>query len=328
MKGSLHIKCINIRKAAPRFSIVGLLVAGASSSTLAQTTYYNVSIPGDTATINSALIFTQAGTTSTGTGTFGGFLTLGGNGSVNRGISGYGASTGSTPNLMADVTASQTAAMSQLTLGSAPTYTIGSTSYYAFYFDLNEPQTSSGKYISLDSLTIYSSSVAPGTRQSPTVWATSLQDFTGTGTQSGTGYVGANPQVRWTMDDLASDSYTVTNDRSVLIDTGVLGNGSGTGDMFVMVPTSNFSSMSSSDYLYFYASFGGAGVIGTIDYSSNGGFAEVGIMTGGNLTFTSLPGGLPTPVPETSPNAVLGIGLAAAGWLRARRRSQTPSIPA
>jgi hypothetical protein len=312
------MKAIGSRRAPLRSPALGLLIAGASSA-FAQTTYYDVTTAGTIANINGAQIFTSAGSGSSGTGTFGGFLTLGGNGSVNLGISSD--SSGPGANLMADVTGSQTSALPTATLTAAPVSTIGSTSYYSFYFDLNEPQTASRQYISLDSLTIYSSSVGP------TVWANSLADFTSSGNSGApNNFQGANPTVRWSLDDLASDKYTVTNDRSVLIDTSVIGGGSGTGDMYVLVPTADFSTLGSNDYLYFYASFGGAGVVGTIDYSSHGGFAEVGLVTGG-LTFTSLPSTIisPSAVPETVPGSALGIGLAAAGWLRSRRRSRVVS---
>ncbi|MFZ9854484.1 MAG: hypothetical protein ACO3I0_05145 [Limisphaerales bacterium] len=312
------MKAIGLQRASLKLPALGLLVAGASSA-FAQITYYDVSTPGTIANVNGGQIFTSAGSGSTGTGTFGGFLRLGGSGSVNVGISSD--SSGSALNLMADVLAPQTAALTSATLTAAPATTIGGTSYYAFYFDLNEPQTLNRQYISLDSLIIYSSSVGP------TVWATSLADFTSSGNSGApNNFQGANPTVRWSLDDLGSDKYTVTNDRSVLIDTSVIGGGSGTGDMYALVPTAAFSGLGSSDYLYFYASFGGAGVVGSIDYSSQGGFGEVGLVTSG-LTFTSLPSTIisPSVVPETVPGSALGIGLAAAGWLRSRRRSRVVS---
>ena len=207
--------------------------------------------------------------------------------------------------------------MTAAQLTAAPVSTIGGVSYYSFYFDLNEPQNGN-RYISLDSLTIYSSSTGP------TVWATSLADFTGSGTSGAPrNFPGANPTVRWSLDDLQSDKYSVQSggDREVLIDTSVTGGGSGSGDMYVLVPTSNFSSLGASDYIYFYSQFGAAGTVGGINYASDGGFLEVGLVTAG-LTITSLPSNVisPSAAPETTPSAALGIGLAAAGWLRTRRR--------
>ena len=207
--------------------------------------------------------------------------------------------------------------MTAAQLTAAPVSTIGGVSYYSFYFDLNEPQNGN-RYISLDSLTIYSSSTGR------TVWATSLADFTGSGTSGApNNFPGANPTVRWSLDDLQSDKYSVQSggDRAVLIDTSVTGGGSGSGDMYVLVPTSNFSTLRASDYIYFYSQFGAAGTVGGINYASDGGFLEVGLVTAG-LTFTSLPSNViaATAAPETTPSAALGIGLAAAGWLRPRRR--------
>jgi len=321
----LHMKAIGLRRASLKLPALGLLVEGASSA-FAQTTYYDVTTAGTIANVNGAQIFTASGASSTGTGTFGGFLRLSGNGAMTEGISSD--SQGSAPNLMSTVGASQTHAMTYATLTGAPVSTIGSTSYYAFYFDLNEPQNVNDRYISLDSLTIYSSSVGP------TVWANSLSGFTGSGTSGApNNFPGANPTVRWSLDNLDANKYSVASggDRTVLIDTSVVGGGSGSGDMYVLVPTSNFSSMGVNDYVYFYAQFGGAGTIGSINYGSQGGFLEVGLVTAG-LTFTSLPSSpiapSPSPAPESVPGSALGIGLAAAGWWRARRRSQSASIAA
>ena len=283
---------------------------------VAQTTYYDVTGAGTIANVNSAQIFTASGASSTGTGTFGGFLRLTGNGSATQGISSD--SSGSAPNLMSTVSASQTHEMPAATLTAAPVSTIGGVSYYSFYFDLNEPQNVNDKYISFDSLTIYSSSVGP------TVWANSLPDFTSSGNSgSPNNFPGTNPTVRWSLDNLDSDKYSVTTggDRSVLIDTSVVGGGSGSGDMYVLVPTSNFAGLGASDYVYFYSQFGAAGTVNGINYGSQGGFLEVGLVTAG-LTFTGLPSAniAPSAVPETSPSAALGVGIAAAGWLRSRRR--------
>ena len=318
------MNCIGTRRAVPRFSVAGLIVAGAAFSASAQTTYYDVTGAGTIANVNGAQIFTASGATSTGTGTFGGFLRLTGNGASTQGISSD--SSGSAPNLMSTVSASQTHAMNASTLTSAPVSTIGGTSYYSFYFDLNEPQNATDKFISFDSLTIYSSSTGP------TVWGTSLPNFTGSGTSGApNNFPGANPTVRWSLDNLDADKYTVTSggDNTVLIDTSVVGGGSGTGDMYVLVPTAKFSGLGASDYLYFYAEFGAAGTINGNNYGSQGGFLEVGVVTAG-LTFTALPPATisPSAVPETVPGSALGIGLAAAGWLRARRRSQVAAIAA
>lgn len=322
------MKAIGLRRASLKLPALGLLVAGASSA-FAQTTYYDITGAGTIANVDGAQIFTSAGATTAGTGTFGGFLTLTGNGAMTQGISSD--SSGSANNLMSTVMASHTYAMSATTLTGAPVSTIGGVQYYAFYFDLNEPQNINGKYISFDSLTIYSSSVGP------TVWANSLQDFTGNSSSSGTpSFPGANPTVRWSLDTLDANKYSVApgGDNSVLIDTSVVNPGSGTGDMYVLVPTSKFpttgsNALNSTDYLYFYAQFGAAGTVNGIDYGSQGGFLEVGVVTAG-LTFTAIPSATisPSAVPEASPNAALGIGLAAAGWWRARRRSRNASIPA
>lgn len=291
------------------------LLVGVSPA-VAQTTYYDVTGAGTIANVNGAQIFTASGSSSTGTGTFGGFLRLTGNGSATQGISSD--SSGSAPNLMSTVSASHTHALPAATLTGAPVSTIGGVQYYSFYFDLNEPQNVTDKYISFDSLTIYSSSVGP------TVWANSLPDFTSSGNSgSPNNFPGTNPTVRWSLDTLGADKYTVTTggDQTVLIDTSVVGGGSGSGDMYVLVPTSNFAGLGASDYVYFYSQFGAAGTVNGIDYGSQGGFLEVGLVTAG-LTFSGLPSAniAPSAVPETSPSAALGVGIAAAGWLRSRRR--------
>ncbi len=279
----------------------------------AQTIAYDVTQPGLIQNANGALVFTASGTSSSGTGTFGGFLTINSNNPQTSGISTSGT-------VGADVTGAQT---STQTFSQLPTTVINSVTYRSFGIDLNESQASGESFISLDSVVLYRATASSGAAAGPNANGSNLSTFTSTT---------AGLSVVWSLDSFTgldpSATGAVTQDSVLLFDTAVLGRGSGVADIYLMIPDSAFAGSQSGDYFYLYAAFGGAGVVNGQNYENSGGFEEFGRVSG--LTFTSLPSTIisPSVIPEASPSAALGIGLAAAGWWRARRRSQTASITA
>ncbi len=133
--------------------------------------------------------------------------------------------------------------------------------------------------------------------------------------------------VVWSLDTFTglnpTSSGAITQDRELLFDTSILGGGSGNGDIYLMIPDTYFSSIASTDYIYLYAEFGGAGVINGKNYENSGGFEEFGRLSG--LTFTSLPSNEiapfnPAVIPESSSGSVVALGLATLGWRQVRRR--------
>jgi len=159
-----------------------------------------------------------------------------------------------------------------LQLSDLVTKTIGGVSYYEFLLDIN--QTGANPLLSLDNFQIFTSATPAGS-------STAANFLTTLGT------------LRYNNDTGAQGDTTVQLNFS-------LNPGSGAGDAFIYVPTSNFAGVSSSAYVVFYALFG------TPD-PSNDGFEEFSIV--GTPTTTSVPDGGATA--GMLGMAMLGLGLLA-----------------
>lgn len=220
-----------------RNSLLSLCAALAASSASATTLDLTA---GGSGTVNTTF-FTTTDVGSTGTGVISPFLRVQANGTA----SGYNASTNS---VMPDVktgTWTHDIQLSAIPIVVNPT---GATpgSYYEFLLDIN--QTNANPYLSLDTIQLY-------TRASVLNPADSLALLT------------AAPSVlRYNFD--SSDANTILLNYQ-------LNSGSGSGDLFMYVPTSAFSGASGSDYLYFYTQFGVTGGI----YAENDGFEEWAVRT-------------------------------------------------
>lgn len=156
--------------------------------------------------------------------------------------------------------------------------TINGTQYYQFLLDIN--QTSSDPFLTLNSLQIFDSATA-----NPAC-TTSNAPGSCLGTQ---------------VFDLGANNVVMNYN---------LNPGSGAGDMWVYIPTSDFSS--TSDFLILYSQFGSDGCPGTISNpngytcNANDGFEE----------WTAVAGSSPS-VPEPGTLALFGTGaLSLAGYLR------------
>lgn len=294
-------------------TLAGVAMFGGGSA-LAQTLYYDMVTSGRISNLNGAEVFNSGSpTASTGSGTFNPFLGLSNNSATETGLA---TSSNSASDRMADVDKPRTSAFTSVSLSSATTAMNGSGSYYAFYFDINE--TGADPYLSLDALTIYraSSTYNSNAAGNPNVNASNLPNFISN----------SNASVVWSLDDLAADKYTVTVDRSLLAVSG--GGGSGSGDYYVLIPTSAFGSIAGTDYFYMYAQFGAAGVqtvsSGTYDFGNTGGFEEIGIASG-LANFSSVPSVISpiSPAPEATGQAALPLtlgGMAVAYGRRLRRQ--------
>lgn len=142
---------------------------------------------------------------------------------------------------------------------------------YEFLLDIN--QQSASPFLSLDEIQIY-------TRSTPLGTANTLAALTGSST------------LRYDMDG-AGDSH-------VRLDYN-LNSGSGSGDMFLYVPTSLFGA--NTDYVYLYSLFGAQGGI----YAENDGFEEWAYRTAAGT------------VPDGGTTALL-LGSALLGLALVRRR--------
>jgi len=173
-----------------------------------------------------------------------------------------------------------------LTLGQLATVTVGSTTYYSFSVDINEPDGGGQNLLSLDELRIYT---APNGYTSPTSEADVL----------------ANGGIlRYNLDG--------TIDQDVYMDYD-LAAGSGHDDVQVLIPTSFFAGASASDQFFFFSKFGDtAGMIADADFTSGDGFEEWHALLG-----TTPP---PPSLPEPSTVMILGTGLLGLAATRMRKK--------
>lgn len=126
----------------------------------------------------------------------------------------------------------------------------------------------------------------------------SLQFYTSATGSKTTTDISSLGTLRYNLDG-GSDSY-------VLLDAA-RNHGSGSGDMFAYIPTSNFAGVSSTDFVYMYVKFGATI---SADGTSEGGFEEWSLV---NVS----------PIPELSalgPIAGLLIAIFATHFLRRRRQ--------
>ena len=146
--------------------------------------------------------------------------------------------------------------------------------YFEFMLDINEAASDDKRWLSLDNVQIF-------TRNGP-ITSGPNEDFSDLGTPRYNNDAGPDGDVTVNLD------YT-------------RGNGSGTADMFLLVPAAVFADVLPSDYVYFYSAFGGAN-------ESDAGFEEWAMrrqLVGGG-------GEVPdntTPVPEPGSMMLLGTGL-------------------
>ncbi len=154
--------------------------------------------------------------------------------------------------------------------------TFNGIAYYGFVVDINEPNSGANAMISLDSLKIF---------VSPT-----LQSSTSTNSQ---GYF--NGSLGTLVFDLGSGNSVKYTDQQ---------NGSGSGDINIYIPVSDFAGASSTDYVYMYQRWGNTD-------PSQSGFEETALLSGF------------VPVPELGTLfPVIGLMAAVVSTHTLRRRKQ------
>jgi hypothetical protein len=168
--------------------------------------------------------------------------------------------------------------------GSVPTVNVGGVDYKEFILDIN--QQSSDPLLSLDKIKIWTKAGSLGTN-SNSVGSDGTAPTT-SGASSGTGF----GTLRYNL-DAGTDNY-------VKLDYN-LNSGSGQGDMFLLVPLSNFGAAAAADFVTLYSLFGQ-------NNANNDGYEEWAIRES-------------TPVVPLPPAALAGFaGLAVVGITRKLRR--------
>jgi len=159
-----------------------------------------------------------------------------------------------------------------LTFGEVPTVNVNGTDYKAFLLDIN--QTGSSPLLSLDQVKIFAS---------------------GTGSQTTTN-VNSLGTLRYDLD--------AGGDNFVKLDYS-LNTGSGSGDMFMLVPVSAFGNTGANEFVYLFSRFGD-------NNANNAGFEEWAIVS-------------PVPLPTSAWAGLAGLGFAGLRW-GLRRRSRGRSL--
>jgi len=257
-------------------AFVLMFISGVASATV-----IDLTSTGASGTINGA-IFEQIDPQSTGTGVIDSFVQVSGAGNLDE-THAYNTTVNNTFN-----NGSTDQFNHQIYLGEIPVVDIGGMDYLQFLLDVNENNNRAlDQFISLDEVQIFVGDIA-----NP-----SVTSFTG-------GILDLSTLV-YQMDE-NEDSWVALNYD--------LNAGSGSGDMFMYVPQSNFAGYDADDAVILYSHFGGQGVDPsgfTGNFGTSDGFEEWAILRSEDWT---------DPIPEPSSLLLLGTGLAGLGFAVRRRK--------
>jgi hypothetical protein len=275
----------------------GLLTAGILVGLLDArgqiTQAFDLTVPnGGSALINGAYFFPRYNTSVvSGSGTYGSYLKVDGQGGVGQGISN---GDNGTYNNQSGVSLNNSLLKAPVNLPS---------SYWSFSLDINESAGGGAEFLALDDLKVFVSSTQVTAAQATTL--AQLQQFAG------------NPV--WDMDDgtWSGGVQTVSNNRTLLLDYLLVSGGSGNDDLIWLLPQ-NLIPTGPNVYVTIYTRFGtifslSGASFGGRDYTEDAGGEEWRTVSG--LTVN-----IPPTVPEAGTGvATLALALGVADQIRRRR---------
>jgi hypothetical protein len=223
---------------------VALLVCAPSASALTLANVIDLRTTGSSGTENGALFY-QNVSAPTGTGSYDPFLRLQ-NSPIEEAFNTDYRDGGMAP-LDAKSDPNYT---HSLQLGELQTVTQGGVDYYAFSLDIDEPNSGTFRYVSLDELKFYVADTGD---------ISTLADLQSMGA------------LKWDLD--------AVQNTTVYMDGGALSPGNGADDMQVLIPKSAFAGEAGTKYLYLYSKFGATNGMGADNYDANASFEEWRALT-------------------------------------------------
>ncbi len=259
---------------SPRRLLAAVAVAALATSP-ARADLVSLTSAGSSAVINGALL-EQADPHPTGTGVFDPFVRI----QMNGYESGF-----NTDAKKPALDAKAGTWTRSLLLSSLVADSYKGTNYYKFALDINEQANAANSLISLNDFQLFLAN-------SPTI--NSLGALSGPGSVKVFDLDGAG-------------------DKTIVLDYNTSGSGSGTGDLFVYVPTASFQGRNPSlNYVYLYSSFGSTDTKSPL--RSDAGFEEWAHIPGSGTTPPPPPPtNNPVPAPAGAVLAALGLGCGVLG---------------
>ncbi|HTH48689.1 MAG TPA: hypothetical protein VMB21_14345 [Candidatus Limnocylindria bacterium] len=276
---------------------LGLAWLATGTAALGQTATPIDLTSGGSAQIGGAYFFPGQSSAVAGSGTFGSVVRIQANGSE------QGYNSGSSP-VMPDVKNGVNFRFGDFRVPANPGGMVNGVAYYSFSLDINEGNAPGNNLLSLDKLQFF----------------VRTSDFSGSGADTANSYANlANSATKvYDMD--------ATSDNTLLLNNTLVGGGSSSVDLVMLVPQSLFAAYGgSATNVFLYYQMGALGTYSSQTWTSDGGFEEWAAVSG--LTFT-----IPAVVPEPGTvGAVGGVAVIFAGHCLAqyrRRRSMAGSVTA